>query len=106
MENKQAKKCLAIAKQVKEEKERNKHLAEIKKIVNSKTYSALIYDLSFRVDYILSELIADNIPYDITDIIQYCLEQQKKLGSNMKYNLTSQYFGENLSPTLSFMEQK
>ena len=106
MENKQAKKCLAIAKQVKEEKERNKHLAEIKKIVNSKTYWALIYDLSFRVDYMLNELIESNIPYDITDIIQYCLEQQKKLSSNMKYNLTSQYFGENISPTLSFMEQK
>ncbi len=104
MENKHAKKYLAIAKQVKEKKERNKHLAEIKTIVNSKTYWALIYDLSFRVDCMLNELIESNIPYDITDIIQYCLEQQKKLSS--KYNLTNQYFGENLSPTLSFMEQK
>lgn len=104
MENKKAKKCLAIAKQVKEERDRQKHLFELKKIVNSKTYSALIYDLQWRVDYLLSELIESNIPYDITDIIALCLEQQKKLSANGKYSLTSQYFGENLSPTLSFME--
>lgn len=104
MENKKAKKCLEIARQIKNDKERKKHLQEIKKIVNSKTYSALIYDLTSRCSAIMEDIPTKEIC--IEETILFCLEQQKKISTKENYSLTSEYFGENLSPALSFMEQK
>jgi triosephosphate isomerase len=83
-------KMLQIANDLKKQNERKKHLQEIKKIVNSKTYNALIYDLSARVSCISEDLDFKEI--DLNEIILFCLEQQKKISSKENYSLTAEYF--------------
>ena len=93
---------LQIANNLKKQNERKKHLSEIKKIVNSKTYNALIYDLIARASALSEDLETNEI--DLNEIILFCLEQQKKISCKENYSLTAEYFGEKLSPTLSFIE--